>query len=330
MSERASGLSVRTAESVFDDLARTSFVIVSGKGGVGRTTIAALAGLALAERGRKVLVATTGHDDRLAWMLGARELGDAPQLVLPNLHVQRLSAPTCVREYGALVLRSQRLSKAVFDNRVVSRLLRAIPGLDDFALVGKAWHDAFRGDVFDTVVFDGPATGHLLYTLGVPRAILQTIAPGPLTREAELMQKHFQDPQRTAAVLVGLPERWPLTELGELGTALREQIGIRAAAIFVNQLWPGDVPTGEPLGEDAASALLRATARMAAVGRRQREEIASWRAGSGAPADTSAVMVPWRAGGVDDVAALRSLLEPARVYPDERPASPAPEGVGLA
>ncbi|MBC8071772.1 MAG: ArsA family ATPase, partial [Deltaproteobacteria bacterium] len=221
MSEGASGLSLRTAQSVFDELATRRFVIVSGKGGVGRTTIAALCGLSLADRGRRVLVATTGHDDRLAWMLGAPALGDAPVSVLPNLHVQRLLAPTCVREYGALVLRSSRLSKAVFDNRVISRLLRAIPGLDDFALVGKAWHDAFRGGDYDTVVFDGPATGHLLYSLGVPRAILQTIAPGPLTREADLMQNHFQDPRLTAAVLVGLPEQWPLTELGELGLALR-------------------------------------------------------------------------------------------------------------
>jgi anion-transporting ArsA/GET3 family ATPase len=310
MSDVASGLAVRTAQSVFDELSARTFVIVSGKGGVGRTTIAALCGLALAERGRRVLVATTGHDDRLAWMLGARELGESPQPVLPNLQIQRLAPASCVREYGALVLRSQRLSKAVFDNRVVSRLLRAIPGLDDFSLVGKAWHDAFRSGVFDTVVFDGPATGHLLYTLGVPRAILSSIAPGPLTREAELMQSHLQDPKRTAALLVGLPEHWPLTELAELGTALREQIGVHSAAIFVNQLWPADVPIEEPpqSASEGVASLLRETARVAAIGRRQRDEIASWRAGPGAPKATAAVMIPWRAGGVADIDALRSLL----------------------
>lgn len=320
MSDDASGLAVRTAQSVFDELAARTFVIVSGKGGVGRTTIAALCGLALAERGKKVLVATTGHDDRLAWMLGARELGDSAQPVLPGLHIQRLSAPTCVREYGALVLRSNRLSKAVFDNRVVSRLMRAIPGLDDFSLVGKAWHDAFRGGVYDTVVFDGPATGHLLYTLGVPRAILQSIAPGPLTREAELMQSHLQDPARTSALLVGLPEEWPLTELGELSSALREQIGVHASAIFVNQLWPSDVPVEEPppSASEAVAAILRETGRMATVGRRQRAEIATWRASPGAPKGMAAVLVPWRAGGVADIEALRSLLlAPAVAYAEE-------------
>src|SRR5688500_2535450 len=150
MTDGVRGPALQPFSTVFDELATRRFVIVSGKGGVGRTTIAALCGLALAQRGRRVLVATTGHDDRLAWMLGAPALGDTPVPVLPNLHVQRLLAPTCVREYGALVLHSGRLSKAVFDNRVVSRLLRAIPGLDDFAMVGKAWHDAFRGGEYDT------------------------------------------------------------------------------------------------------------------------------------------------------------------------------------
>ncbi|MBC8069593.1 MAG: hypothetical protein IAG13_14745, partial [Deltaproteobacteria bacterium] len=198
--------------------------------------------------------------------------------------------------------------------RVVSKLLRAIPGLDDFALVGKAWHDAFRGGAYDTVVFDGPATGHLVYSLGVPRAILQTIAPGPLTREAELMQNHFQDPQLTAAVLVGLPEQWPLTELGELGLALREQIGLHAAAIFVNGLWPAapPQPTATPGGDPRVLELFEAAARVGAIGRRQRAEIESWRASPNAPQGTAAVMVPWRAGGVGDIDALRSLLTPTR------------------
>jgi anion-transporting ArsA/GET3 family ATPase len=307
MTEVAAGLALRTADDLFDELSGRKFVIVSGKGGVGRTTIAALSGVALAERGRKVLVATTGHDDRLAWMLGAAALSDAP----PRLWIQRLVPTTCIREYGALVLRSSRLSSAVFDNRVVAPLLRAIPGLDDFSLLGKAWHDAFRGGAYDTVVFDGPATGHLLYSIGVPQAILQTIAPGPLTREAELMRTHFQDPRSTAAVLVGLPETWPLTELGELGTALHEQQRIAIAAVVVNGLWPADVP---PLPGDHAGALaplFAAVDRAGSVGRRQRAELAAWRGGQGAARCGSRrlVVVPHRFGGIADVTALRSLLE---------------------
>lgn len=309
MAEVARGLALRTADDLFDDLAQRRFVIVSGKGGVGRTTIAALCGVALAERGRKVLVATTGHDDRLAWVLGSAALSDAPQSVAQRLWIQRLSPNTCIREYGALVLRSSRLSSAVFDNRVVSPLMRAIPGLDDFSLVGKAWHEAFRGGAYDTVVFDGPATGHLLYTLGVPQAILETIAPGPLTREAELMNSHFRDPAQTQAVLVGLPELWPLTELGELGATLRQQLGIAVGAVVVNGLWPADVPALH--GDAKLADLFGALDRAGAIGRRQRSELAQWRTGPAAATCGSRrlVMVPWKFGGVCDVTALRGLLE---------------------
>lgn len=305
----AAGSATRSARPVFDALASRRFVVVSGKGGVGRTTVAAMCGLELAARGAKVLVATTGHDDRLGWMLGSATLTDKPLRVAEGLFVQRLFAPTCIREYGALVLRSARVSSLVFDNRIVARLMRAIPGLDDFSLLGKAWHEAFRGGDYDVVVFDGPATGHLLYTLGVPRAILSTIAPGPLVREAELMQRHLEDTERTAAVLVGLPERWPLTELDELGVALRQQVGLPVAAVVVNGLWPHACPGQQGLhAGDAAAAALQRLADAAAVGARQRQELAAWRAASGASRST-VVTLPWRFDGAGSIAALRSLAE---------------------
>src|SRR5688572_10302474 len=109
------GASAAHAASVFDELATRKLVILSGKGGVGRTTTAALVGLSLAARGRRVSIATTGHDDRLAWMLGADALAATPVQVAPGLSVQRLVPQQCVREYGAIVLRSARISGAVFD-----------------------------------------------------------------------------------------------------------------------------------------------------------------------------------------------------------------------
>jgi anion-transporting ArsA/GET3 family ATPase len=303
-----------TAASVFDRLASRKLVIVSGKGGVGRTTIAALLGVALADRGRRVLVATTGHDDRLAWMLGAQSLLEEPRAVTEELHIQRLDPQVCLREYGGLVLRSARLSTAVFDNRVVRPLLRAIPGLDDFALIGKAWHEAVRGGQYDVVVFDGPATGHLLYALGVPLAILHTVPQGPLTKEAERMQASFEDPQVTQAVLVGLPEAWPLTELGELGTALRQSLQINIASVFVNGVLPADAPQLVPPASEhdpqgLVSTVLTRVGQIGRIGRRHREQVDAWRRSEAGQAIASGtVEVPWRWEGLSDLSAIRSLL----------------------
>jgi hypothetical protein len=300
---------------VFDRVEHTRLIVISGKGGVGRTTIAALCGLELARRGKRVLVATTGLDARLAWMLGADHLEDHPTEVGRRLFVQRLVPQTCVREYGTIVMRSKMLSTAVFDNKAIRRFLRAIPGLDDFSVLGKAWHEAVRGDTFDTVVFDGPASGHLLFTLSVPDAILQAVNRGPLIKEAQAMRKSLQRPDHVQALLVGLPELWPLTELSELGGELTTRIRTNVAGIVVNGIWPAhlpmfDVPAGSQVDATTRYALTRLST-VARMSRRQHEEVDRWRTSGAARAcGTDAIaIVPWRFEGVSTMADLDRLWQ---------------------
>lgn len=289
-------------------LERRRLLIVSGKGGVGRTTIAALLGSALAARGRKVLIATTGHDDRLAWMLGGEQLSDQPVEIAPGLDIQRLVPATCVEEYGALVTHSQRLSHMVFGNKVVRRLLRAIPGLDDFAILGKVWHEAVRAQSYDTIVFDGPASGHLRLVLGVPQAILETVSDGPLTNEATAIRDSLQDPSVCAAVLVGLPEPWPLTELGELATALRREIGMGAGTLVVNKLWPL-LPPLPRCDDDEVSNMLAIVDGIGKRGRDQRQVVSAWLdERATAKLDEDLITVPWWPWGLEGPAHLRELL----------------------
>jgi len=313
---------------VFDRLAARQLVVVSGKGGVGRTTMAALLGMALAARGRRVLVATTGHDDRLGWMLGAPSLSETVHAVSERLHIQRLVPRVCLREYGAMIVRSARLSAAVFDNRIVRRLLQAIPGLDDFAVFGKAWHEAARGDRYDTVVFDGPATGHLLYTLGVPHAILQAIPPGPLTKEAQLIVDTLTDPTRTEAVLVGLPEQWPLTELGELGAELRQQRGIAIQTMVVNGMWPDTVPVLSPPAPEldpqgVVAPVFELSGAIGQTGRRHRDVVDEWSRSEAARrcGIQSVLTLPWRWEGLCERAAFEQLLEQLESSAPEHQAS---------
>jgi hypothetical protein len=294
-------------EALFEDLGARRLLIVSGKGGVGRTTVAALFGLALAARGRKVLVATTGHDDRLAWMLGGERLEDVPVEVAPGLFIQRLVPATCVEEYGALVTRSQRLSHAVFGNKVVRRLLRAIPGLDDFAILGKVWHEAVRARSFDTILFDGPASGHLRLVLGVPQAILETVSDSPITREAVIMNEALQDPLVSAAVLVGLPEPWPLTEVGELADALRNEIGLAVGALVVDKLWPEFPPLPRVAGP--AAHMLEVVDRVGDRGREQRETVRAWMEQRASLGSQDALLtVPWWPWGLEGRERVGELL----------------------
>ena len=121
----------------------------------------------------------------------------------------------------------------VFENRVTKAFLRAIPGLDDYALLGKAWFhttEEKRGKpVWDTVVFDMPASGHSFSMLRVPWVIVDTVPEGPLTRDARTVKELLTDPARTAAVLVTLAEEMPVNEAIELEAKL-DRARHRAAA----------------------------------------------------------------------------------------------------
>ena len=170
-------------------------------------------------------------------------------------------------------------------------------------------------DAYDTVIFDGPATGHLLYTLGVPQASLEAIPAGPLTREAQLIVDTLTDPASTEAVLVGLPERWPLTELAELGVAIRQQRRIAIETMVVNGMWPEAVPMLRPPAPEldpqgTVAPVLATVAAIGQAGRRHREIVAQW--GQGELAQRcgvrSLLTLPWRWEGLCDLASLEHLL----------------------
>jgi anion-transporting ArsA/GET3 family ATPase len=300
---------------VLDALAERKLLVISGKGGVGRTTMAALLGMAVARRGRRALVATTGHDDRLAWMLGHDRLDVEGTEVRPGLSIMRLVPMTCVRQYGALLLRSRRVADAVFGNRVVRRLLAAVPGVDDFAVLGKVWHEAVRAERYDTVVFDGPTTGHLRFALEIPQTIVSAIPKGPLLHEAEQMQRTLEDPAQALSVLVGLPEPWPLTELGELAKVLREKVRIGIGCVMVNAMWDTLVPElARPLPvADPGDAVRTALTRLqepAAIARRHRAAVAEWLTrDTHAGQDLAVLELPWRFGGIAGMNDMLALLE---------------------
>jgi len=321
--------SLRDFSGLVDDLATRRLLVVSGKGGVGRTTVSALLGLALAARGRDVVLATTALDDRLAWMLGAQALQDQPVALVPGvprLRVQRLVPATALREYGTLILRSERVARIVFDNRIVRRLLTAIPGMDDFTVLGKIWHEAFRARSCDVLIFDGPATGHLRLNLGTAAAVLETVPAGPIAAEARAIDSALRDPKDSAAVLVGLPEPWPLTELAELATDLQRDVGLHVGGIVINGLLPAvdelvgdlDAAATSPALRDAVPGLVDLVARSHA----QRVDVATFVAQPGVRALKTAApsrsepagsrsritTLPWRGHGLEEPSALLRLL----------------------
>lgn len=232
------------------DLESKRLVVVLGKGGVGRTTVAAAIALHLANRGKRTLLFQTNAKERLSTLLGGPPAGEAIIPVREKLWAVNTNPQAALHEYGLMVLRYEAIYKMVLENRLSRALLRAIPGLDDYALLGKLWWhttEEERGrSRFDVIVFDAPATGHAVTLMRIPQAILEAVPDGPLTRDAVKVRALIEDPQRTSPIVVTLAEDMPTNESIELATRLQREAQVHVQGVVVNQLYPDRFPAGTP------------------------------------------------------------------------------------
>ncbi len=294
------------------------FLFVTGKGGVGKTTICAALARHFADRGHRVLLAVSGAEERFTTLLGGPPIGETISELGPRLSAVLLKPEVAFREYGLLVLKSQRLTNALFDNKYVQGFFKGAPGLKEWAMLGKAWYHAnetLEGGVprFDVVLFDAPATGHALDMLRVPGVILEVSPPGVLRNDAQRAWTFFRDPAQSGVVVVTLPEEMPTNETLELVTAVRSELGLPLAALAVNgvvgELF--DKASRDDLArlslvargaENPAEQALESAARRALRERVQAESLTRLRQ-LGAPE----LRLPWIVGGVDSPAALATL-----------------------
>jgi anion-transporting ArsA/GET3 family ATPase len=244
----------RSFEAMFDK----RLIIVAGKGGVGRTTVAAAIGTILARRGRRTLLAHVRSKHRLAYLLDCDQIGTEIRLVEPNLWAVNMEPEAAIRELGMMTLRFRAVYRAVLENRLVKHFIRAVPALEQYSMLGKAWYhttetlaaDGAGGHRYETVIFDGPATGHLISTLRIPKVILDTVPAGPLTRDAKRAQELLADSTRTQLWIVSLAEEMPVSETFDLYRAATEDLKVPVGGIIVNGLYPDEFERSPRLREE--------------------------------------------------------------------------------
>jgi Anion-transporting ATPase len=293
-------------------------VVLTGKGGVGKSTVTAALALAATRAGRRVLVCEVNAQERVAPLLSARPSGPTAREVRPGLFTMNVTPSEAMREYGLMVLKFKTIYDAVFENRVVRHFLRFVPSLGELVMLGKMLHEA-KAEVggrprWDTVLMDAPSTGHAIQLLRVPSAMLNTVPPGPLRHDAEWMRDFLLDPSRTALAIVTLPEEMPVTEAIELDEQLRSQIGIAPAALIVNAMPEARFDAGEvgrlralegrppPVGAAARAACLQASRSQAAE-----RDLSRARAALGLPT-TILPLLSSAQFGLAEVEALSSVL----------------------
>jgi anion-transporting ArsA/GET3 family ATPase len=219
------------------------FIVVVGKGGVGKSSVSAALALSLAREGRRSLIAMCNAKERLSYLLDTPPIGPQIRRIAPGIDAVNMEPGAALEEYGLMVLKIRALYKLVFENRLVSAFLRGTPGIEAWAMLGKAQFHAFEtlpdGRYrYDTVIVDAPATGHGLELLRVPKVILDVVPPGLLRREAERAWGLFTDPLRAGVFIVTLPEEMPVNEAIELHGTLRSELQLPVCGLAVNMLLP--------------------------------------------------------------------------------------------
>jgi anion-transporting ArsA/GET3 family ATPase len=216
--------------------------IVSGKGGVGKTTVAAALALVAARHERKVCVAEVDRKGSLAQLFGAAgmELGYEPAELSPGVWGLGIVPEDALAEYLEVQYHMRRISRIFTSTHFVDYITTAAPGLKDILVLGKIWYlENGRGTKhnFDTIVVDAPAAGHMLTFLSAPIGLSDAVRVGPVRRQSDWLVQMLQDPTRTNVHLVSTPEEMPVGETLETSAALEERIGITSGVAFANAVY---------------------------------------------------------------------------------------------
>ena len=225
------------------------FLVVAGKGGVGKSSVASALALRSARAGRRTVVAELGARSSIPGLFGVEHSGYEPVQIADNLFTLHIEPDPALHEYAMRKLKFESLFNLVFENDGVRRFLDVIPGMNELLLLGKAFdlerEMANGAPVWDSVIIDAPATGHGVSLLRLPQVILEVIDHGPMADEARRMRALLEDEQRTAMVIVTLLEEMPVRETLELYQAATQTLRMPMGPLVVNRVWPLDLDPEE-------------------------------------------------------------------------------------
>ena len=224
-------------------------VIVTGKGGTGKTSVVAALALAAVQAGIRVLALEVGRDEHLPRLIkpGTKPVGYAGRALRPGLTVMRIDPFDALAEYLGLQLGVRPVVDLVLRNRAFRQLMQASPGWRELITLGKIWHleqmTLPSGEPrYQLLIVDAPATGHGLTFLDAPRVVGATVRTGPLHKYAGWVEGMLTDPEQTLLLPVALAEELPARETAELLLRVRRDVGVPIDRVVVNGVLAAPFP----------------------------------------------------------------------------------------
>lgn len=214
----------------------------TGKGGVGKSTVAAATAVHAAAKGKRVLLVEVDDKGNAAALFEHAPVGFDPVEVYPGVHAMQMRTEASLREYLKLNLRVPVLGRLGPIAHMLEFVANAAPGVKEILTIGKiCWEvrESIEGRAdWDLVVVDAAATGHIVAQLGSPRAIHELVQVGPVRTQTEWMTELLADPAVTALNVVTTPEEMPINETIELVNTVRDELDVPLGSIVVNRVLP--------------------------------------------------------------------------------------------
>ncbi|MEK6277189.1 MAG: ArsA family ATPase [Actinomycetota bacterium] len=295
---------------------------MTGKGGVGKTTVALALGLRAAQAGKRVIVCEVSSQEHASQVFNRAQVGFHEVELRDNLWTISIDPDESMREYVLLQLKVRAMRDLLFRSRLFTYLAAATPGLKELVTIGKIWELAQldrkvkKGRKYDLVIVDAPATGHGVGFLQTPRTFAGIARVGPIHSQAEELNRYITDHTSTGVAIVALPEEMAVNESAMLEAELRDEVGVAVDRVYMNALYPERFSREEAERMDDASeqagpavrTALRAALSEHRRARSQRAQLARLRRRVGSPVKTLPFVFEPELGvdGVDELAARLS------------------------
>ncbi len=240
------------------DLLEKRLVFVTGKGGVGKSTLAISLGLAAAARGKRTIVCEVASQENASRVFKKGEVGFHEVEVADNLWAISIDPDESLREYLLLQLKVRAMRDLLVRSRIFNYLAAATPGLKELVTIGKIWElsqtdrKVKKASGYDLVIVDAPATGHGIGFLSTPRTFAGIARVGPIHSQAKELDRFITDHDTTGVAIVAIPEEMPVNESAHLERELTEKVGMSVDRVYMNALYP------ERFSQDEAGELERA------------------------------------------------------------------------
>jgi anion-transporting ArsA/GET3 family ATPase len=219
-------------------------LFLTGKGGVGKSTVAAALGVVATRRGKRTIICEVAQQERMSSVFHTQGVGYHETEIAHDLFAFSIDPQRALEEYLQLQIRIKPVYDLMFKNRVFTYFAAATPGLRELVTIGKVWELAQldrrvkRGAKYDLVIVDAPATGHGIGILRTPKTFGDIARVGPIKRQADAIAKFITDPELTSVCAVAWPEEMPVNETLELRRNLQDELGLGLDEVFMNGLYP--------------------------------------------------------------------------------------------